>query len=133
MYYGPEIFKQARVLLDLMNNFENLEKSGELKSKIDKIKKSLDKFYKDYSVDVDQTIFNVLHNEFIVQMNNKNIPKNINILKTDEWSKSIYSKSIMTSKERMLKFLNFWDNISFIFINKHIIKFEARVFLQFFK
>ncbi len=106
LYYGPEIFKQARVLLDLMNNFENLEKSGELKSKIDKIKKSLDKFYKDYSVDVDQTIFNVLHNEFIVQMNNKNIPKNINTLKTDEWSKSIYSKSIMTSKERMLNFLS---------------------------
>jgi hypothetical protein len=106
LFVGAEFFKQARGLFDLMNAYEKLEKSGELKAKIEKSKKGLDKFYKDYSAQVDQTIFNLLHSEFISQMNNNNLPQEIFKYSTEEWSNLIYSKSILTSKEKMLEFYN---------------------------
>ena len=103
LFYGPEIFKQAKALTELMNNYESLEKSGELKAKIDRNKKGLDKFYKDYSKELDQTLFNFLHKEFILHMNNK-IPSEVLKLNTEAWSDKIYSKSILTSKEQMMDF-----------------------------
>jgi hypothetical protein len=104
LFVGPEFFKQARALNDLMNTYERLEKSGELKSKVDKSKKALDKYFKDYSIQVDQTIFNLLHAEFISQMNQSNLPSELFEKTTEEWSNQIYTKSILTSKERLKEF-----------------------------
>lgn len=109
LFVGAEFFKQARGLYDFVNSYEKLEKAGELKSKTEKNKKALDKFFKDYSKEVDQTIFNLLHAEFISQMNNKNLPQEIFNHSTEEWSKLIFSKSILTDKE---KIINFYDNVN---------------------
>ena len=57
LQFGPEFFKQARALNDLMNNYSALNNAGELKNKVEKNKKALTKFYKDYSIEVDQSIF----------------------------------------------------------------------------
>jgi hypothetical protein len=113
LQFGPEFFKQARALNDLMNNYSALNNAGELKNKVEKNKKALTKFYKDYSIEVDQSIFQLLHNEFILLMNNKNLPQEINKFNSEEWSRNIYSKSILTSKEKMLEFYSNLNEKSF--------------------
>ena len=113
LQFGPEFFKQARALYDLMNNYSTLNSAGELKNKVEKNKKALTKFYKDYSIEVDQSIFKLLHNEFILLMNNKNLPQEIYKYDTEKWSRNIYSKSILTNKEKMLEFYSNLDEKSF--------------------
>ena len=113
LQFGPEFFKQARALNDLMNNYSALNNAGELKNKVEKNKKALTKFYKDYSIEVDQSIFKLLHSEFILLMNNKNLPQEINKYNSEEWSRNIYSKSILTSKEKMLEFYSNLNEKSF--------------------
>ncbi len=112
LFYGPEVFKQARALYELMNNYENLEKSGELKSKIDKSKKGLSKFYKDYTLELDQAIFNLLHEEFITLIGEK-VPNEVNKYSTEKWAKAIYSKSILVDKDKMTAFYNELNSQSF--------------------
>ena len=113
LQFGPEFFKQARALNDLMNNYSALNNAGELKNKVEKNKKALTKFYKDYSIEVDQSIFKLLHSEFILLMNNKNLPQEIYKYNSEEWSRNIYSKSILTSKEKMLEFYSNLNEKSF--------------------
>ncbi len=113
LQFGPEFFKQARALYDLMNNYSTLNSAGELKNKVEKNKKALTKFYKDYSIEVDQSIFKLLHKEFILLMNNKNVPQVIYKYDSEEWSKNIYSESILTSKEKMMEFYSNLDEKSF--------------------
>ena len=113
LQFGPEFFKQARALYDLMNNYSALNNAGELKNKVEKNKKALTKFYKDYSIEVDQSIFKLLHSEFILLLNNKNLPQEIYKYNSEEWSRNIYSKSILTSKEKMLEFYSNLNEKSF--------------------
>ena len=104
LFVGPEFFKQVRVMDDLLKNYEKYEKSGELKNRIDKNKKAVEKFFKDYSKEVDQTIFYLLHSEFLSQMEKSYLPDVIYSKSTEEWSRGIYEKSIFTDKQRLLDF-----------------------------
>ena len=104
LFVGPEFFKQVRVMDDLLKNYEKYEKSGDLKNRIDKNKKAVEKFFKDYSKEVDQTIFYLLHSEFLSQMEKSYLPDVIYSKSTEEWSRGIYEKSIFTDKQRLLDF-----------------------------
>ncbi len=104
LFVGPEFFKQVRVMDDLLKNYEKYEKSGDLKNRVDKNKKAVEKFFKDYSKEVDQTIFYLLHSEFLSQMEKSYLPDVIYSKSTEEWSRGIYEKSIFTDKQRLLDF-----------------------------
>jgi hypothetical protein len=118
IYVGPEFFKQVRVMDDLIKNFEKYESSGELKNKLDKCKKSAEKFFKDYSKEVDQAIFYLLHSEYISLNDKSLIPSIVESKSTEIWSKEIYVESIFTDKKKLIDFYNSFSTKSLKKIKK---------------
>jgi hypothetical protein len=104
---GPEFFKIARGVDDIVKNYAKYKESGELTSKITRYRDGAEKFFKDYDANIDQQIFNLLHEEYIKQMNPANVSAIVKKQNTAAWSKAIYSKSVLTNKDRLLAF---YDN-----------------------
>ena len=105
LFVGPELYKLARALDDLEKNYKNLEEKGELRATIEKMIKNADGFFKNYDSQVDQKIFELLTDEYLKQTaNNNGVLANEKIDLT-VLSKLIYSKSILTNKERYVAFL----------------------------
>ena len=55
-YYGPEILRYATSFKNAVENYADLEKEGKWNDELDRLKKSLDGFYKDYNADVDRGV-----------------------------------------------------------------------------
>lgn len=106
LYYGPEFLKHARNLDDLLKNYEKYEQAGDLQKMIDKYKLSAEAFFKDYDAKVDQDIFLLLHREFMAQMQSDFVSPIVAKQSAEAWAKSIYGKSILTDKNRLLAFYN---------------------------
>ena len=105
LFVGPELYKLARALDDLEKNYKNLEEKGELRATIEKMIKNADGFFKNYDSQVDQKIFELLTDEYLKQTaNNNGVLANEKIDLT-VLSKLIYSKSVLTNKERYVAFL----------------------------
>lgn len=101
---GPEFFKQVRVMDEFVKNYEKYKTEEEKPVKLEKIKASYEKFFKNYSKEIDQTIFNLLHAEFVHLMNPAYVPSTVLSKKTEEWSNEIYSNSIFTDQEKLAAF-----------------------------
>jgi hypothetical protein len=100
LYVGPELFKLARGLDDLMKNYAKYVEKGELNATIDKMIKGADGFFKNYDAHVDKKIFELLTEEYYKQVApNESVQYIINL------SNSIYDNSVLTSKERYVAFL----------------------------
>jgi hypothetical protein len=118
--YGPEYFKLARGMNDLISNYSKYKEKGELKAVIDKLKISGEGFFKNYDEQVDKKIFRLMTLEYFNQTFAwKELTKELPYSITENWRKSycddltedIYTKSIFTSKDRFLLFLDkFSDN-----------------------
>ena len=67
--YGPEYFKLARGLNDLITNYAKYKEKGELNSVIEKLKTGAEGFFKNYDEKVDQQIFELLTYEYLKQIN----------------------------------------------------------------
>lgn len=101
--YGPEYFKLARGLNDLVTNYSKFKENGKLKTVIEKLKTGAEGFFKNYDEKVDHQIFELLTYEYLKQINRiQNYKNEIGIKSLTD---VIYSKSILTSKERYLSFL----------------------------
>jgi len=109
---GPEFFKQVRVMDEFVKNYEKYKTPEEMPVKMDKIKTSYDKFFKNYNKEIDQTIFNLLHAEFVQLMNPVYVPATVLVKKTEEWSNDIYTKSIFTDKEKLATFYSNFNDAS---------------------
>lgn len=102
--YGPEYFKLARGLNDLITNYSKYKEKGELNSVIEKLKTAAEGFFKNYDEKVDQQIFELLTYEYLKQINQlQNYKNEIGIKSLTD---VIYSKSVLTNKERYFAFLN---------------------------
>lgn len=101
---GPEFFKLVRGVDDIVKNYTKYQASGELAEKIAKNKAGAERFFKDYNAGIDQGIFNLLHAEFIRQMDPAFVSPVVTKQNTAAWSKAIYSKSIFTNKDKLLAF-----------------------------
>jgi hypothetical protein len=131
---GPEYFKLARSLNDLITNYTKYKENGELKSVIDKLKTSAEGFFKNYDEKVDQQIFELLTYEYLKQINQlQNYKNEIGIKSLTD---VIYTKSIFTNKERYLAFLDKFSekslkkinsDLGFAHYNKHITEFRNNV------
>lgn len=103
---GPELFKLGRGVDDFVKNYEKYQEKGELNAILEKMIKGADGFFKNYDASVDQKIFELLTEEYLLQTKNystfNETESKINI---KELSKLIYSKSILTNKERYVAFL----------------------------
>lgn len=102
--YGPEYFKLARSLNDLITNYSKYKEKGELKSVIDKLKTSAEGFFKNYDANVDKKIFLTLTEEYYKQL--KLTTKESTSVFASNLTNLIYSKSVFTNKDRYLAFLD---------------------------
>lgn len=105
LYVGPELYKLARGLKDLIKNHDRLVEKGELNTTIDKLIKGADGFFKNYDSKVDQQIFELLTEEYLKQTQPVNSFGEMYKYNVSDLSKVIYSKSILTNKERYVSFL----------------------------
>jgi hypothetical protein len=131
---GPEYFKLARSLNDLITNYTKYKENGELKSVIDKLKTSAEGFFKNYDAKVDEKIFLLQTGEFYKQL--KIETKEPADIYATFLAKAIYSKSIFTNKKRYLAFLDKFSekslkkinsDLGFAHYNKHITEFRNNV------
>ena len=114
--YGPEYFKLARGLNDLITNYSKYKEKGELNSVIEKLKTGAEGFFKNYDEKVDQQIFELLTYEYLKQINQlQNYKNEIGIKSLTD---VIYSKSILTNKERYVAFLNKFNEKSLTKLKK---------------
>jgi hypothetical protein len=104
LYVGPEFYKLTRGMEDLTTNYLKYKEKGELTTQIDKLIKAADGFFKNYDAQVDQKIFDLLTEEYIIQKNTENFKSTLANLKG--LSVEIFEKSIFTNKERYVAFLN---------------------------
>lgn len=103
LYIGPELFKVARNIEDLVKNHAEYQEKGTLNATIDKYIKGAEGFFKNYDASVDQKIFELLTEEYLKQME-----MSFSMIGKGElaaYSKLIYSKSVLTNKERYIAFL----------------------------
>ena len=122
--YGPEYFKLARGMNDLILNYFRYKEKNELKAVIDKIKISGEGFFKNYDENVDKKIFRLLTQEYFSKCNSwKELTENLPLSITEDWlnnycenlTDDIYSKSIFTNRARFMLFL---DKLSDNSVNK---------------
>jgi hypothetical protein len=114
--YGPEYFKLARGLNDLITNYSKYKEKGELNSVIEKLKTGAEGFFKNYDENVDRQIFELLTYEYLKQINQlQNYKNEIGVKSLTD---VIYSKSILTNKERYLAFLEKFNEKSLVKIKK---------------
>jgi hypothetical protein len=107
LYVGPEFYKVARNIDDLVKNAAKYQTEGTLNDKIAKYKAGAEGFFKNYDAGIDQGIFELLHEEFAKQMGVAMLSPVVTKNNTAWWSKQIYSKSMLTNKERLFAF---YDN-----------------------
>ncbi len=103
LFVGPEFYKLARGIEDLQQNYEKYLSSNQLSSQIDKLKKGADGFFKNYDAGVDKRIFDLLTAVYVKEKSNAAWNTSMN---TQELSEMIFTKSILTSKDRYLTFLD---------------------------
>jgi hypothetical protein len=104
MYVGPELFKRARELSKFLENYDDMKANGKLDEEIERQRKGAEGFFKDYDENIDKEIFRLLTEEFIAQMG-ANCPAALKNKSAAELADEIFSKSILTNKERFLKFM----------------------------
>ena len=95
-YVGPEYFKLARSVNDIINNYDKYSSSKTLISKVDELIKGAEIFFKNYDPEVDRKIFSLLSEKY-----DRSSKNDINKL-----ALKIYSKSFLTNKQRYIAFLN---------------------------
>ena len=102
LYVGPELFDLAESINELVENYSDLNAKKQLDVKLQALKKGAEGFFKNYDVKVDKGVFELLTEEYIQQTKfNFNTENSVK-----ELADLIYSKSILTDKERYLSFLD---------------------------
>ena len=102
LYIGPEVFDLAESINTLFVDYKQLVEKNELTKKLELLKKGAEGFFKNYDAEVDEKIFELLTEEYMKQSS----VISGNVISAKELSKLIYSKSILTNKERYLDFLS---------------------------
>ena len=113
---GPEYFKLARSLNDLITNYKKYKDSGELPSVIAKLKASGEGFFKNYNSEIDKEIFNLLTKAYFTSIYPGNAQQSN--LEVDKLTNTIYSKSIFTNQNRFQDFLSSFNSKSLAKLQK---------------
>ena len=114
---GPEYFKLVKALDIFIANFEKYKAKNEVDAKLKELFGNAQGFFKNYDVNVDKRIFELLTDEYYRQTISKEEYATKNVL---VMSKLIYSKSIFTSPKRFEEFLNTFGSKSLKKLNKDL-------------
>ena len=104
LFVGPEFYKLARGLDDIVTNYSTYKENGKLQDKITAQMNGLEGFFKNYDAKIDQKIFELLHEEFCKQMGSNLLPPSVLKQNTSTWSTTIFSKSILTDHAKLKAF-----------------------------
>jgi len=118
LYVGPELFKRARTLNTFMADYTELEANGGLAEEIEHLKQGAEGFFKNYNADVDKQIFILLTKEYMNQLPEDQWPSILKDKTAEDLADMIYSKSILTDKDRFLVFMDKVNAKSFKKIKK---------------
>ena len=103
-YVGPEFLRYAFSFNQLANKYESLKEAGTLDKEIEKLKASIDPFFKNYNETIDHQIYDALSPMYINQVAPNLLPDNFRT----NWRKmgdKIFSKSMLMQPEKAKAFL----------------------------
>ena len=103
-YMGPEFLRYAFNFGQLANNYESLKAEGKLEKEIEKLKASIDPFFKNYDKAIDQQIYKALSPMYIRQVASNLLPENFR----NNWNKmgdKIFAKSMLMQPDKIKAFL----------------------------
>ena len=106
LYVGPELFARARTVNKFLSEYSKLEENGELEAAIEKQIKGAEGFFKNYDENIDKEIFKLLTEEYVNQIGDGPLPAILKENSAEELANMIYAKSILTNKERFMKFMD---------------------------
>jgi hypothetical protein len=106
--YGPEYFKLARGINDLLTNYSKYKEKNELSGVIFKLKTSGEGFFKNYDETVDGKIFELLTIEYFKRIGDNKLSE----FEVKQLKNEIYVQSVLTNKERYLSFLDSYNDES---------------------
>jgi len=106
--YGPEYFKLARGINDLLTNYSKYKEKNELSGVITKLKTSGEGFFKNYDENVDAKIFELLTIEYFKRIGDNKLSE----AEVKQLKNAIYTQSVLTNKERYLSFLDSYNDES---------------------
>ncbi|MFK8045156.1 MAG: S46 family peptidase [Crocinitomicaceae bacterium] len=106
-YYGagPEFMRFARSFGGLIKNYSSLEAKGELDETLNKLKKSVEGFFKNYNKEIDRDIFNALTPLYLKNVSPELLPTDLGA-RWNSFGKKIFKKSIFVNKDKLLAVLN---------------------------
>ena len=113
LYVGPELFKRAREISKFLSNYSTFEENGELDNEIEKQIKLSKGFFKNYDNATDKRIFELLTEEYVVQMGDSPLGSILKNNSAKDLAEIIYEKSILTSELRFNKFMEKLSKNSF--------------------
>jgi hypothetical protein len=105
-YYGPELFALARKLNELEENYTSYVEKNILDKKIKEFIDFVEGHFKNYDKKVDKGIFKLLTKEYDKKTGEMLPDYFTKDFSTSDLTKAIYSKSILTDKERILDFID---------------------------
>lgn len=105
IYVGAEFFGQIRKINDFISDYEKGMDDAKVKEEIEKLIAGAKAFYKNYDPIVDQGIFESQSNYFKEIIPEAFLPNSLKTKSVESLSNSIFQKSIFTSEERFVKFL----------------------------
>ncbi len=114
---GPEYFKLAKALDNFISNYPKYEEKNEAQVRIQELIAGAVGFFKNYDVNVDKRIFELLTDEYLRQTVSQEeyVANNPLVI-----SKLIYTKSILTDPKRYIEFLQSFNSKSIKKINKDL-------------
>lgn len=110
-YVGPEIFKRARAIDELMELYTQ-RKTEELLAAIEEQKKGLESFYSQYDIAIDKEVF-LLQSEFYKKtIDTKYLPASLTENELNKLQSTIYEKSFLVDADRYKKVLNHFNKFA---------------------
>lgn len=105
VYVGPEMFRQAMSFTSLIDSLDKYDKEGRLETEAANMEKSLAGFFKNYDINVDRQIFQLLTEEYVKLVGGEQLPKMFKTNSPSALTKIIYNKSFLVSEETCRKTL----------------------------
>ena len=109
-YYGPEVLRFSQRFAKLADESIPYEQR---KERIEKLKESAEKYFKDYNASVDQELMNAMIPEYLVSITTSLVPPTVyhmfghnNRKQAKKTSTQLFKSSIFVSKEKLFTFLD---------------------------
>lgn len=105
-YSGYEAIKTIRGLQTKIADSSIYESEESLEKVKSEMRAFADKYFKNYDISIDKAIFILQTKEYIKQLDPSMLPEILNGMNVDEFAEKSFDKSVVTNKERYLKFVD---------------------------